>query len=323
VFSQGRRGKLVDPPGVIFSVRTKYKRLVRKWIKTRIFLIQAVRAIRSLRITQRRPRVYFLIYLALIPFFGLIYWAPLAHTLYAPYSRTEMLFYNDQREWRQELQNSLDYAVNGNERESIITDHLSIKLKDLRIVWVELTDDHDFRFQLEFPASYAQGFGNGNVIVGSWIRLNHLAFTTDRWVYKNIVSYGDPSLTHDGGIYGAIRPEQRRDLALLKADLLEVFQALQFGPDGLSGPNYAYFAISKRADRLEYLHRLASEGDPSYMNGSLWRMMYFSATTITTLGIGDVVPISTLARITVGAESISGIILIGLFLNSLANKIRN
>ena len=48
------------------------------------------------------------------------------------------------------------------------------------------------------------------------------------------------------------------------------------------------------------------------------RMLYFSAVTITTLGFGDIAPISTKARMLVMLESVLGIILIGLFFNSLA-----
>lgn len=48
--------------------------------------------------------------------------------------------------------------------------------------------------------------------------------------------------------------------------------------------------------------------------------LYFSTVTITTLGYGDISPISSLAQIIIIIESISGIILIGLFLNSLAEK---
>lgn len=48
------------------------------------------------------------------------------------------------------------------------------------------------------------------------------------------------------------------------------------------------------------------------------RMMYFSTSTITTLGYGDIVPITNLARIFVSIESILGVLFIGLFLNSLS-----
>jgi len=50
------------------------------------------------------------------------------------------------------------------------------------------------------------------------------------------------------------------------------------------------------------------------------RMTYFSAVTITTLGFGDIAPISDKARWAVALESILGIICIGLFLNALARR---
>ena len=47
-------------------------------------------------------------------------------------------------------------------------------------------------------------------------------------------------------------------------------------------------------------------------------MLYLSVVTITTLGYGDIVPITPLARFFTGIEALGGIVLIGLFLNSLA-----
>lgn len=59
-------------------------------------------------------------------------------------------------------------------------------------------------------------------------------------------------------------------------------------------------------------------GFPSRVTGSFGRMFYLSAVTITTLGYGDIVPISTMARILVALEAILGVVVVGLFLNSLS-----
>lgn len=61
-------------------------------------------------------------------------------------------------------------------------------------------------------------------------------------------------------------------------------------------------------------------GFPSDLSGNFWRMFYLSAVTITTLGYGDIVPITNLSRGLISLESILGIILIGLFLNALAHE---
>ena len=48
-------------------------------------------------------------------------------------------------------------------------------------------------------------------------------------------------------------------------------------------------------------------------SGSFFRMLYLSATTITTLGLGDIVPVTDPARWAVGCEAVLGVILVGLF----------
>lgn len=47
--------------------------------------------------------------------------------------------------------------------------------------------------------------------------------------------------------------------------------------------------------------------------------LYYSTVTITTLGFGDISPISQLAQIVTMSESILGLVIIGLFLNSVAH----
>jgi len=51
-----------------------------------------------------------------------------------------------------------------------------------------------------------------------------------------------------------------------------------------------------------------------------WTYLYFSVITITTLGYGDISPLSEGAQILAAMESFLGIVLIGLFLNELSNR---
>ncbi|WP_175405824.1 potassium channel family protein [Shewanella sp. MEBiC00475] len=46
--------------------------------------------------------------------------------------------------------------------------------------------------------------------------------------------------------------------------------------------------------------------------------LYFSVVTLTTLGYGDILPISSLGKIIVSLQTILGVVTVGLFLNSLA-----
>jgi hypothetical protein len=52
------------------------------------------------------------------------------------------------------------------------------------------------------------------------------------------------------------------------------------------------------------------------------RMLYFSVVTVTTLGFGDITPITTPSRVAVACEAFLGVVLIGLFLNAVGRKRR-
>ncbi|MGB2823800.1 MAG: potassium channel family protein, partial [Phycisphaerae bacterium] len=66
----------------------------------------------------------------------------------------------------------------------------------------------------------------------------------------------------------------------------------------------------------------AHEGRPGWTtSGAFWRMLYFSVVTQTTLGYGEIAPITSTARTLVAAQSIFGIILVGMFLNSVGQRI--
>ncbi len=65
----------------------------------------------------------------------------------------------------------------------------------------------------------------------------------------------------------------------------------------------------------------AGRGDPKYASGLYWRMFYLSAVTITTLGYGDIAPVTSIARILVSMEAIAGVVLVGFFLNAIARRL--
>src|SRR5262249_54377588 len=56
-------------------------------------------------------------------------------------------------------------------------------------------------------------------------------------------------------------------------------------------------------------------GDPTKMPLHFWRMSYLSAVTITTLGYGDIMPLSNRARSLISLESVLGIVVIGFFIS--------
>lgn len=65
------------------------------------------------------------------------------------------------------------------------------------------------------------------------------------------------------------------------------------------------------------------QGFPRKIDGGFLRMLYLSMVTITTLGYGDIRPLTNLTRMLVGAEAVIGILLIGWFAHSIINELKN
>jgi len=72
----------------------------------------------------------------------------------------------------------------------------------------------------------------------------------------------------------------------------------------LYGSNYRHPVVEQLQDlgnaRFNHLER-----------GMFWRMFYFSAVTATTLGYGDIIPVTNTARMTVAIQSVLGLFLMG------------
>lgn len=64
-------------------------------------------------------------------------------------------------------------------------------------------------------------------------------------------------------------------------------------------------------------YNMAVRGFPINVEGNFLRMLYLSMITITGLGFGDIVPITNVARILIGIETVWGIVLLALFGNDI------
>ncbi|WP_316200916.1 MULTISPECIES: potassium channel family protein [unclassified Bradyrhizobium] len=63
--------------------------------------------------------------------------------------------------------------------------------------------------------------------------------------------------------------------------------------------------------------------NPLKVSGEKARMIYFSVVVITTLGFGDIVPMTPFARMLVAIEAILGTVLLGLMFNAIAYRASN
>ena len=64
----------------------------------------------------------------------------------------------------------------------------------------------------------------------------------------------------------------------------------------------------------------AARGRDVSLSGRFLRMVYLSAVTVTTLGYGDIVPLTNCARLLISSEAVLGLVIIGFFINAAINK---
>ncbi|WBW99658.1 potassium channel family protein [Oceanirhabdus sp. W0125-5] len=65
---------------------------------------------------------------------------------------------------------------------------------------------------------------------------------------------------------------------------------------------------------------LASKGFSNDINNHFLSMLYLSAVTITTIGYGDIVPITLITRMLITIEALVGMTLMGIFLNNITYR---
>jgi Ion channel len=96
------------------------------------------------------------------------------------------------------------------------------------------------------------------------------------------------------------------------------------GPRGVTPPSGAATILFLKRSAFNTLTRFykAAAGDPWYASSRWWRMTYLSEVTVTTLGFGDITPVTGAARASVALEAMLGIVMIGLFINSVAQRSR-
>jgi hypothetical protein len=82
-------------------------------------------------------------------------------------------------------------------------------------------------------------------------------------------------------------------------------------------------AFSQATSKAWIRYRGAIDGFPVSGRANFGQMLYFSAVTATTVGYGDILPLTMTTRLLAGSEAVFGIVLAGAFLNALAKRIRD
>jgi hypothetical protein len=262
---------------------------------------------------------FLIIYVSLIPIFGLIY-NSFPNEFYHSTNKYEEYVEIDKNEIMTELQQFLRINLQKSHgkqifvRDTIFFDINTIEISDFSI------DKNEATFRL----------------FGSFLD-KELTPRSGSGAYFNIILFNHRDSTPDtletGELtksYPVCSLKKNPDFELKADELFNIGKLkINSGSDWASyytgrGPDYAcssYPIPISITDKID-AYSSALRGFPSYSSGNFHRMLYFSAMTITSVGPGDIVPISTRARYFVALEPILGIIISGLFLNSLANRIK-
>jgi hypothetical protein len=252
------------------------------------------------RVSSLSPVLFLAAYVLLIPLFAGLYWGlgqlP-TQQFYAPYAKFEPTALADVsaveaslrqamvRSFRSHVTPTSDWALSA---EDIHASHLSIE-GEIATFTVSLV---------------ATRYENGEIRT----RVGGPQATVRIDKQRLIEGAGDQRLVCHLVAVPSVSPE----MAPFTFDLRALFRA----PDAAILADTVCWSAAQeyRFERLV----AGSGGDPSLLSGFFGRMVYFSATTLTTTGFGDIVPLSPAARWATGLEAVSGGLLAGLFLNAIA-----
>jgi len=259
----------------------------------------------TLALSRVHPLVYLFTFLTAIPAFALscVFVAP--QGFYAPYARYEPSAVSDTLQLASILEGALHRSFDARSGQEFVVGNWKLDLGSLRVDNVHSTDGTKLSFRVSFSADGIDKRGakqvGWSIIVTVSEHPTH-AIISDP---NSITTYRIPDV--DFSKYASPFKEEYEELFKLVFGQNEFFATVTPAL-ALSGPEELRFR--------RYL--LGVKGDPSSISGDLPRMIYLSAVVITTLGFGDIIPITPEARILVAMEAITGIVFAGLFLNALA-----
>ncbi len=260
-------------------------------------------------ISRVHPLWYMLIYIAAIPAFGLLYAFGAPHGFYAPYARYEPGGVSDAVQLASSLEGALQRSLGANADREFLIGNWKLDLRSLRVDEVKSNDGSEVSFRIRFSAN-GVGMLSGASQVG-WsavITVPERPTSAVLLGQNKLLTYRFPDVDFSG--YASPFRESNAELFKL------VFAEQEYAHER-SAPALALIS-QEEMQFNRYLQGI--KGDSSAVSGHTWRMIYVSAVVITTLGLGDIVPVSMEARFLIAAEAIFGIILAGFFLNALAYR---
>jgi hypothetical protein len=254
-----------------------------------------------------KPHVYAYVYLSLIPLFALIY-SLLPRDFYQSTAKFEYLILNEKSdEILKEMKSQIQFHYKKNILKKQSTDSTQLFAID-DISLSSLNFDKN-RFSLKL------GFGEQFRVDNEDTIYDFMKESCDISFSLNSMKHNIETSSEQKQFLREIKLENRIgmfDMTYFSERFYALFNTKKLGPRIL--------VVDKNLNNklIEFANTIS--GFPISFSENYWRMFYFSSVTLTTLGFGDIVPVTNRARNIISVEAILGVVLIGLFLNSLTTK---
>jgi voltage-gated potassium channel Kch len=246
-------------------------------------------------ISSVNPLIFLSIYFSIIPIFAGLFQLD-QENLFSPYAQFEPRALGYTKKLQDDVvKNMKDNLYYANTR------HYGIPIDPENI---EMLNSWMSEHKLYFGVRVHYGYNNPTQYVTATIELNPFQLTSI-----------DTGQTFS--IANIEYPPGQRNLEKYRTDLEPLDDILGYGPYPIQDVRVF---ILPQEDR-DIFHKLLTgySGRPEYGDfESYLRMLYFSIMTITTVGYGDLIPLSPFLRMLAASEAVLGWLLAGLFLNAVA-----
>lgn len=243
------------------------------------------------------PKVYLLTYITTIIVFAAIYYF-ISDQFYHPYVRYEEAMRSEATSLRVALTKSFRDSI---KEHSIIADGVVLD-SDSSIV-TEVTPEGSELLVRLWIRIIKQGPNYSETQFPLLLRLKPVALSITRKPGEEALLTSFPEVDAQQGIpLPEVLSQVFGDIGVIRAGIRKAVQQIVITQDDLTRMRAFTAGFS---------------GFPNRVPGVAGRMLYLSTVTITTVGYGDIVPLSGLARFLVGLEATLGIVLLGLFISSL------
>jgi hypothetical protein len=262
---------------------------------------------------QMRPAWFGALYLAAIPCYATLYYT--LGGFYAPYARLEPHAQADSEKVALMLKQAIHRSLESRNLHEFVLGNTTIGLDSFFLDGVQaLEDNSGISFDLRFTEkdTYWMGWGTTVKMTGG-----------SKVTYKSCIV--NHSCTKDDldatTVTHFVVPDFRSQRFPLEHSYNKLFDLIFVEDTDRQGTKEHALVLRWQEEPILQRYRAGIAGVSSDISGSLERMLYLSVVVITTLGLGDIVPMTAVSRLLVASEAITGILLAGLFLNSLATRV--